>query len=190
MTPLRIRMLEDLNGFALFTRMPTSLEVCEFLDRVVKRTGTKPKHIITDKGRQFFCDTFKSWCRPRHVRPRYGAVGQHGSIAVIERFIRSMKTECTRRILVPFRLDAMRKELACYMIWYNEHRPHQALTGLTPAEVYHGSAPAGRAVRFEPRPLWPVAGDGRARRARRLHLIVKFVQGQRHLPVVALTRAA
>ena len=41
-------------GFALFTKAPTSIEVCAFLDRVTKRTGTKPKHIITDKGRQFF----------------------------------------------------------------------------------------------------------------------------------------
>ena len=122
-------------GFALFKKMPSSTEICGFLDRVTKRTGTKPAHIITDKGRQFIGKTFKSWCRRCHVRPRYGAVGKHASVAVIERFIRSMKAECTRCILVPFRLDAMREELALYVTWYDENRPHQALDGMTPNEV-------------------------------------------------------
>jgi hypothetical protein len=31
-------------------------------------------------------DAFKSWCRSRHIRPRFGAVDEHGSIAIIERF--------------------------------------------------------------------------------------------------------
>ncbi len=83
-------------GFALFKTMPSSSDVCEFLDRVTRRTATKPSHIITDKGRQFISATFKSWCRKRHIWPRYGAVGKHASVAVIERFIRSMKAECTR----------------------------------------------------------------------------------------------
>ncbi len=174
-------------GFALFKKTPSSTEVCGFLDRVTKRTGTKPAHIITDQGRQFIGKTFRSWCRRRHVRPRYGAVGKHASVAVIERFIRSMKAECTRCILVPFRLDAMREELACYMIWYNEHRPHQALDGLTPNEVYRGEVSPEPGVRFEPRPRWPAADNSRARR---LHLTIKFMEGRRHLPVVELTRAA
>ncbi len=179
-------------GFALFTKSPTSTDICRFLDRVTKRAGAKPKHIIADKGRQFFCATFKNWCRKRGFQPRYGAVGKHGSIAILERFIRSMKTECTRRILVPLGLDAMRDELGSYVTWYNRHRPHQALDGLTPAEMYRGSAPAGRAVGFEPRPRWPAACDGsrQPKRARLLHLIVRFVEGRRHLPIVELARAA
>jgi hypothetical protein len=113
-------------------------------------------------------------------------------VAVIERFIRSMKAECCRCILVPFRLDAMREELACYVIWYNQHRPHQALSGLTPNEVYRGEASSEPGVRFETRPRWPTetGREGRCQRAGRLHLMVKFVEGRRHLPVVELTRAA
>ncbi len=78
------------------------------------------------------------------------------------------------------------------MIWYNEHRPHQALNGLTPDEVHRGEASSEPSVRFEPRPRWPVntGRDGRCQRAGRLHLIVKLVEGRRHLPVVELTRAA
>jgi len=101
-------------GFAVFKRRPTSAQVCAFLGRAIKRAGSKPKYIIADKGKEFFCKRFKSWCRNCHIRPRFGAVGEHGSIAVIERLIRSMKSECTRQVLVPFRLDRMRDELGCY----------------------------------------------------------------------------
>ena len=177
-------------GFALFAKMPTSSEICGFLDRVTKWTDTKPEHIITDKGRQFFCETFKNWCSKRGVLPRFGAVGKHGSIAVLERFIRSMKEECARRILVPLGLDAMREDLGCYATWYNEHRPHQGLDGLTPAEVHDGSAPPVQVVRFEPRSRWPLDGRSRSTRARRIHLTIKFMEGRAHLPIVQLTRAA
>ena len=173
-------------GFALFTKAPTSTDVCGFLDRVTKSAGAKPKHIVTDKGRQFFCTTFKAWCRRRGLRPRFGAVGKHASIAIAERFIRSIKTECTRQVLVPLRLDTMRDELGCYVTWYNEHRPHQALGGRTPTNVYCGSATESPPI--ETRARWPV--EGQTRRAEHIRLLVKFVEGRRHLPVVELQRAA
>jgi transposase InsO family protein len=95
-------------GFAILAQRPTSAEVSRFLDRAIKRTKAKPKYVIADKGREFFCGAFKGWCRRRGIRPRFGAVGKHGSIAIIERFIRSMKSECTRKILIPLRLRAER----------------------------------------------------------------------------------
>ncbi len=144
--------------------------------------------MITDKGRQFFCDTFKTWCRIQGVRPRFGAAGRKGSIAIVERFFRSMKSECTRRILVPLGLDPMRQEVACYATWYNVHRPHQALAGLTPAEA-HGSEAHG-AVSFEPRPRWPAHLDEQRERVRRLHVVVKFMDSRRQLPIVELKRVA
>jgi transposase InsO family protein len=58
-------------------------------------------------------------CRRKHIKPRYGAVGKHGSISVIERFIRSFKDEFTRRIHVPLRLARMREESNLYLVWYN-----------------------------------------------------------------------
>ena len=62
-------------GFVLFKRRPTSAQVCAFLDRAIKKAGTKPKYIIANKGKEFFCATFKGWCRRRGIRPRFGAVG-------------------------------------------------------------------------------------------------------------------
>ncbi len=176
------------NGFALFKEPPSSVEVCEFLDRVMERTESRPKHVITDKGRQFFCNTFKAWCRDQGIRPRFGAVGRKGSIAIVERFFRSMKSECTRRILVPLRLDPMRQEVACYATWYNLHRPHQGLGGLTPAEARDGETHS--AMSFETRPHWPAHLDEERDRVRRLHLGVTFLDARRQLPIVELKRVA
>lgn len=106
-----------------------------------------------DKGRQFWCRSFKAWCKRRNIRPRYGRIGEPASIAIVERFIRSMKSECTRLVLVPLSLEAMRRELRFYASWYNQWRTHMALAGKTPRDVYDGRSAVRR--RIEPRPRWP-----------------------------------
>ena len=129
--------------------------------------------------------------------PRYGAVGEHGSIAVVERFIRSMKDECTRLILVPLRLEDMRTELSLYAGWYNDHRPHEWLEGKTPQEVYEGRSPRNTNPRFEPRPKWPSESRCAApqtriegRRGVRLSLVIGYLEGRKHLPMIELRKAA
>ncbi len=86
-------------GTAVFKKQPKSVQVRTFLGRLYAKA--RPKYIISDKGRQFWCEDFKAWCRHRTIRARFGAVGKYGSIAVVERFIRTLKDECTRRIIVP-----------------------------------------------------------------------------------------
>ena len=84
-----------------------------------RASGSKPKYVVCDQGKQFWCRSFKSWCKRRSVRPRYGAIGQPASIAIVERYVRSPKQECTRCLLVPMSLAAMRRELSLYAIWFN-----------------------------------------------------------------------
>ena len=87
-------------AFAVFRKEPTAAEVCALLDRAVEKTGRAPRYIVIDRGSQFR-EEYLAWCNDNGVRPRFGAVGKHGSIAVIERFILSLKTEFLRRIFVP-----------------------------------------------------------------------------------------
>ena len=69
-------------------------------------------------------DAFRRWVKRKSIQPpRYGAVGKHGSIAVVERLILTMKNEGTRRILIPQRRETFRGELVSFIDWYNEHRP-------------------------------------------------------------------
>jgi transposase InsO family protein len=144
-------------GFALFSSAPTSVALRAFLRRTIPAAGGPPRHLISDKGRQFFPSKgYRRWCRQNHIRPRFGAVGQHGSIAVIERFIRTLK-EAVRCAPVSPRRGTLRGEVARWIGWYNEHRPHFGLSGRTPNEVYFRRFPANRRPRIEPRPNWPRA---------------------------------
>lgn len=170
---------------ALFPKEPTSAEVCALLDDAAERAGRAPKHLVSDRGVQFQAEHL-AWCEQRSVRPRFGAVGQHGSIAVVERFIRSMKDEATRRILVPLSLPRMRVEVTAYSGWYNGHRPHQSLGGATPNERLAEAPPEREPI--ETRPRHPLAAG--ARRAPRLELVVRRHEGRAHLPIVELREAA
>jgi transposase InsO family protein len=95
-------------GFAVFAKEPTSAQMCAALDRAVKRTGCAPKYMVTDQGPQFQSE-YRDWCKRRGIKPRFGAIGKHGSIAVTERAIRSTKTEGIRPTTVPLTLVAMCK---------------------------------------------------------------------------------
>jgi hypothetical protein len=116
----------------------------------------RPRHLVSGRGRQFIAKGFRRWCRRWGIQLRFGALDKHGSLAVIGRSMRTLKRECTRRlILIPYRLARFEQELAPYFTWHNGHRPHSWLRGATPDEIYHRRRPAIRAPRFEPRSRWP-----------------------------------
>ncbi|MCH8880216.1 MAG: DDE-type integrase/transposase/recombinase [Planctomycetes bacterium] len=184
-------------GFAVFPKRPSSLAVRTFVGKTAARIHATPKYLICDKDSIFWCMAFKGWCKRKAIRPRYGAIGKHGSIAVVERLIRTIKDEATRRIVVPQRQAAFRRELTSYLAWYNEHRPHATLHGKTPNEVYFRLRPANQRPRIEPRERWPrpspcarpgtlIAGQP----GDRFEIEVGFHDGRRHLPIVSVRRAA
>ena len=185
-------------GFAVFNRSPNSESVRAFLGRTIHANQATPKYIISDKGPQFWCSGFKAWCKKRGIKPRFGAVGQHGSVAVVERFIRTLKDECTRCLqFLPYNKQAFRNELRLYLHWFNEHRPHMTLKGRTPNEVYLKKRAANQQPRFEPRKHWPRGSPCakpqtlvKGHPGVELELQVDFTAGRKHLPVVKLRRAA
>ena len=174
-------------GFAVFNQAPSSLEARSFLGRTMGRNRCKPKYIICDRSKQFDCNAFRKWCKHKKIKPRYGAVGKYGSIAIIERFIRTMKDECTQQILVPLNFNDMRQELALYLTWYNEFRPHQALNGRTPQEVYTNTSANAPPVLSE---VEGPFGDLPNSQLPEMKLLMSYLAGRRHLPVVELKLAA
>lgn len=169
----------------VFFHEPTADEICSLLDDAVRTAGTAPKYTITDRGSQFR-DAYRAWCGAHAVRPRFGAVGKSGSIAVLERFWRSMKSEAFRRILVPLSLRTMQHELDLYCRWYNVVRPHQSFRGATPAEILAARAPAICEVGFDVLYRDPAHERGPPE----LQLVVSQVDGRAHLPVIELRRVA
>jgi len=79
----------------------------------------------------------------------------------------------------------------------DEHRPHTALAGRTPNEVYFGRRPANSVPQSEPRPRWPRGSSCAKPRTLvkgkpgvRLELAVTFEAGRKHLPIISLKRVA
>ena len=185
-------------GAAVFPQQPTSKAVRAFLGRTIAKAKTTPKYIVCDRGPQFDGSGFRDWCRRKGIKPpRYGAIGKHGSIAVVERFILTLKGLLSRLPLVSYRRDIFQHDLDQIVAWYNHHRPHTWLGGRTPEEVYQGRFPAHRRPRFEPRPAWPRGSPCaqpwaliKGQRDVRLQLEVVCPRGRKHLPIVTLRRAA
>ena len=108
-------------GVGVFAKQPTSVAVRTFLGRAIAKAGTAPKYLVCDRGSQFDCQGFRDWCRRSGIKPpRYGAIGQHGSIAVVERFILTLKDGCTRLLPVPYRAKPSCRSFFLFGDWYND----------------------------------------------------------------------
>jgi putative transposase len=184
-------------GVGTFFKQPTSEQVRALLGRAIHQAGATPRHLVCDRGKQFDAHGFRRWCSRRRIQVRYGAVGKHGSIAVVERFIRTLKESLRRLVLLPLRREAFRRELQFIAEWYNEFRPHSGLNGKTPNEVYYRRFPACRKPRYESRKKWPrgspCAGPWALVRGKpgvKLELQVEYLAGRKHLPIATLKRAA
>ena len=97
----------------VFASGPHCRAVCTSLRQTLRRVKATPKYIVCDRDSIFDCHALRRWVKRKGIQPpRYGAVGKHGTIAVIERFTLTMKNACTRRMIVPLRREAFRRECA------------------------------------------------------------------------------
>jgi hypothetical protein len=168
-----------------------------FLAGLIRAAGETPRHLITDRGKQFTAQAFRRGCRRDGVRQRFGAIGKHGSIALVERCIRTPKAEGVRCWLAPNGWRTVGRELSVFADWHNGQRPHAGLAGATPDSIYFGQRPAHNGPRFEPRARWPrdahcarPQAPVRGRSGVRLALEDRYLEARVHLLVVSLTRAA
>ena len=146
-----------------FSRMPLAASVSYFepsaaailalVQKAIAR-HRKPKHLVSDQGEQFRADLFRAGLRALGIRQRFGAVGQHGSIALIERCWRSLKDDLSLRSMRPWSLQDFEPRLNAALLRYAYLRPHSALDGRVPAEAYFGLS--------DQRPLLNLAPRGRA----------------------------
>jgi putative transposase len=107
------------------------------LEQAFLRHGP-PKHLISDQEGVFVGELFAQLLRDWDVKQRFGAVGKHGSIAVTERLIWTLKREWLARVVLIRGMDHLGGLLADFELYYNQYRRHQRLHGATPSMMYEG----------------------------------------------------
>jgi transposase InsO family protein len=128
----------------LFDGQPSSEEIAVLLHEAVSRHGT-PRHFLSDQGGQFKGDAFAGAPEKLGCDHRQGAVGQKGSIAMIERLWRRVKQALDIHNCPPLIPDLLAEQVVVVFDWYDRLRPHQALRNATPAEVFGGASRPGAA---------------------------------------------
>jgi transposase InsO family protein len=152
---------------------PTAAFAVRLLRDAVLRAGA-PSHLITDHGRQFTSAAFARALARRGIRHHYGAVARTGSrgLARIDRFWKSLKSEYARGLFLYRPLRSIERDLITFVSWFNAERPHAGVALRTPDDVHFGR------TRRRPRAIT------------RGVLAVRFLGGDRRLPILRLRRAA
>ena len=114
---------------------PTTGFAINALETAFVKSG-KPKHIITDQGTVFTSAAFREFLGLYNVKIRYGAIGQHGSIAVTERVIETLKYEWLKKVTIIRGYRHLVKLCSEFTEWYNDWRPHEFLGSATPAMAF------------------------------------------------------
>ena len=123
-------------------QVAVTLEAChatEVLEQAVAQYGT-PEIVNTDQGSQFTAVEFTDVVRGKGCTLSMDGRGAWRDNVFVERLWRSVKYE--RVYLKAYDgVGAARADIADYLDWYNEHRPHSRLERLTPTEKYLDALP-------------------------------------------------
>jgi putative transposase len=119
---------------------PNAGWIIEALEQAMRKHGA-PKHVISDQAPVFSGGAFAELLDRWNIKPRFGAVGKSGSIAVTERVIKTLKYEwlCCVPLLKGF--DHLTSLCAEFESWYNTWRPHMTLEGFRPDDLYYSRKP-------------------------------------------------
>jgi len=99
------------------------------------------KHMISDQASVFVGDVFAELLSQWNIKPRFGAVGKHGSIAVTERVIKTLKYEWLRCVPIIKGFDHLTSLCTQFEHWYNTWRAHMTLEGFRPDDLYYSHKP-------------------------------------------------
>jgi putative transposase len=100
--------------------------------------GTPRPRIISDNGSQYVSGQFKVFLRNTGCAHSKARVRHPQSNGKIERWHKTIKGECVRRVALGG-LDEAREVIAAYVRDHNETRLHSALNYLTPADYLKGA---------------------------------------------------
>ncbi len=97
---------------------PNAGWIIEALEQAMRKHGA-PQHLISDQDPVFVGAAFAELLRQWNIKPRFGAIGKHGSIAVTERVIKTLKYEWLRCAPVIKGFDHLTFLCTEFKSWYN-----------------------------------------------------------------------
>lgn len=160
----------------VFEGEPSAHDMTHLVEATFRRQG-RPLHLVTDRGSQFTAQVFRETLAVLGVRHRFGAIGRSGSIALIERFWRSLKGSLNLRSWRPLLRHDLERRLEYALHNYAFFRPHQGLGGATPAEVYLDLEPAHLSAVHPPRGR---PGDG----PHRSPFAIDYLEPEHRFPIL------
>ena len=125
----------------VFPAEPSSPDIQKLFRATCRRFGP-PRHFVSDQGSQFIDSRFRELLACLQVRHRFGAIGNVGSIALIERLWKTLKNNLSLRSFKPLFQQDLERRLYFGLLYYAYIKPHQGLGGATPAELFFGLPPA------------------------------------------------
>ena len=171
-------------AFKVFPKEPSPEAVLTVFDQAFRHHG-RPRHFVSDQGSQFTARVFRETLAALSIRQRFGAIGQYGSIATIERFWRTLKQLLASRSRPPLSVAQLEARTHLALTYYATLRPHQGLDGATPAEVYLDLPPKATRAIPPPRIHQHAIRDGPD-----IPLGVAYLDRERRLPILVTRHAA
>ena len=136
-------VIDDFNREGLRIEIDTSLpgpRIVRALEELAEVRGV-PRRLRLDNGPEFISQALSKWAEQRGVQLQFIQPGKPTQNAYIERFNRTFRTEVLS-CYVFNSLNEVRDMTADWLQRYNETRPHEALSNLTPRQCLMQNAPS------------------------------------------------
>jgi transposase InsO family protein len=157
----------------VYRRTPRARDVVALVRRAARKFG-KPRFVITDHGTQFRRQ-FRSAMKDMGIIPVQARVRAPYLNGKLERAFRTFRI-WWRLVLTGLTLRSIQRRVDDFEAWFNEHRPHGALGGLTPEEAWDGHV--------LPK---PVSIRGRDQLQPRIEIRRRHYHGDPRLPVIEIS---
>ena len=137
-----VGLIDVYSRYIVDWRLSTTLETSfcmEALESALKKG--KPGIVNTDQGCQFTSEEWVSYLKGKEIQLSMTGKGRCLDNVYIERFWRSLKRE--KFYLFEYSsIKELKKDIAEYMDFYNNERPHQSLNDRIPATLYFNESPS------------------------------------------------
>jgi putative transposase len=135
-----IELIDVATRRVLAHRLCTTLEAhhaVAIVEQAMAKFGC-PEIVNTDQGSQFTALEFSEAIRSHGIKRSMDGKGAWRDNVFVERFWRTVKYERIYKRAYDTVSEA-RVDIAEYIVWYNEKRPHTSLGDRTPRRAYDGS---------------------------------------------------